>query len=161
MAAFFHRRSGFRTGYRVIFEEKARAYDRTAALEDEFRRKVRTLAGVYQIMRFYPELLGPGNRMWIHFLSHKVARLLMPFALLAMAVSSCFLPPGWREAAWAAQGAFYLAALLDSLLPRRFPGKALTSAARTFVVLMAAALLAVAIFVVPARRLWKPGGVAR
>jgi cellulose synthase/poly-beta-1,6-N-acetylglucosamine synthase-like glycosyltransferase len=161
LAAFFQRQPGKSRGYRIVFEEKARAYDKTAALEDEFRRKVRTLAGVYQIVGYYPALLGPRNRMWLHFVSHKLGRLLMPFAFVSLAVSSVFLPPGWREAAWAGQAGLYGGALIDLWLPRWFPGKALTAAARTLTVLMAAALCAIVIFFVPARKLWKPGGVSR
>jgi cellulose synthase/poly-beta-1,6-N-acetylglucosamine synthase-like glycosyltransferase len=147
----------FFAGYRVVFEERARAFDRVTALEDEFRRKVRTLAGVLQIVRLYPALLGPTrNRMWFHFVSHKLFRMLLPWALLAMAVSSLWLPEGWRVAAWSMQGTLYGLALLDPLVPQWLPGKALSSFSRTFVVLMTATLCSVAILVVPPRKLWTP-----
>ena len=40
----------FFQGYRVIFDESALAFDYPTQLASEFRRKVRTLAGVYQII---------------------------------------------------------------------------------------------------------------
>jgi biofilm PGA synthesis N-glycosyltransferase PgaC len=78
-------------GYRVVFEPAARAWDEP--VEDarrEFRRKVRTLAGNYQLVALNPSLLLPwGNRLFFPFLSHKLARLLVPWALvLALATSS-------------------------------------------------------------------------
>jgi hypothetical protein len=124
-------------------------------LGTEFRRKVRTLAGIYQLVGIFPQLIGPANRMWIHFISHKLGRLLLPFALILMALSSFGLPGPWRAATVTAQGAFYLLAALDSSIPGRWPVKRVSSMARTFVVLMAASLCAVAIFFVPPRKLWK------
>jgi cellulose synthase/poly-beta-1,6-N-acetylglucosamine synthase-like glycosyltransferase len=150
LAAFF-------AGYRVVFDERARAFDRVSALPVEFHRKVRTLAGVYQVIGFYPALLGPRNRMWFHFVSHKFGRMLLPWALLVMALSSIWLPEGWRAAAWFAQLSVYMLALIDSQVPPEFPGKPMSAAARTFVVLMAATLCSVAILFLPARRLWKIG----
>jgi glycosyltransferase involved in cell wall biosynthesis len=144
----------FFSGYRVVMDESARAYDYPTQLASEFRRKVRTLAGVYQVMRQYPELLGPKNRMWIHFTSHKLARLLMPWALVASAMATPFLPDPWRVPAALAQALAYGAAAADCVLPDRFPLKRITSPVRTFLVLMAASLCAVCIFFVPPRVLW-------
>jgi cellulose synthase/poly-beta-1,6-N-acetylglucosamine synthase-like glycosyltransferase len=148
LAAFFQ-------GYRIILENSALAYDFPTQLASEFRRKVRTLAGVYQVIGQYPALLGPSNRMWIHFLSHKLARLAMPYALIAAAAASFALPAPWNRLALAAQGVFYLAALADSWLPRRSLWKRITSPVRTFTVLVAASLCAVSILFVPSRILWK------
>ena len=145
----------FFRGYRFVFDTGAIAYEYPTTLDTEFRRKVRTLAGIYQLIGFFPALIGAGNRMWIHFVSHKLGRLLMPFALILMAISSFGLPGWWRVAAVTVQVACYLLAALDSWIPRSWPIKRLSSLARTFVVLMAASLCAVAIFFVPARKLWK------
>ena len=147
LAAFFR-------GYRLVLEEQAKAYDIPASLKTEFRRKVRTQAGVYQVIRAYPELLGPRNRLWIHFVSYKFGRLLLPFALLLVAVSSFGLAEPWRTIALAAQAAFYLAAALDPAVPEKARIKRLTSPARTFVVLMAAALAAVSVLFRPGKDLW-------
>ncbi len=145
----------FFSGYRVILDDSAVAFDYPTALASEFNRKVRTLAGVYQIVGRYPALLGPGNRMWIHFVSHKLARLLMPWAMIAAAVASFGLPAPWKGWAAGAQLSAYVLAILDAWLPAGFPLKRFTSPLRTFAVLMTASLCAPAILFVPARVLWK------
>lgn len=135
----------FFRGYRLAFVEDARAYDVPTALDMEFRRKVRTLAGVYQVIGAFPALLGPRNRMWIHFVSHKLGRLLLPFALLAVGVCSFFLGSPWAAVALTGQVLFYGLALVDPWLTNRNPIKRISSLARTFVVLMAAAFCAASI----------------
>ena len=151
----------FFRGYRVIFDSSALAFDYPTALASEFRRKVRTLAGVYQIVGFFPALLGPRNRNWIHFFSHKLARLLMPWALLSAGISSFFLPAPWNTVAVEAQAGAYLLALAHPALPSGFPLRRVTAPLRTFVVLMAASLCALAIIFVPARVLWKQTRVSK
>ena len=131
----------FFRGYRVILDDAALAFDYPTPLASEFRRKVRTLAGVYQMVGFFPALLGPRNRMWIHFFSHKLARLLMPWALIAAAVASFGLPAPWRAWAIGAQASAWLLALLDACLPAKFPLKRLTSPLRTFAVMMSGVAL--------------------
>ena len=81
------------SGARVIFEGSARAYDRVvAAAATEFRRKTRTLAGNYQLLRLQPRLLVPFvNPVWLQFVSHKLGRLVVPYALCALLVSSAVL----------------------------------------------------------------------
>jgi cellulose synthase/poly-beta-1,6-N-acetylglucosamine synthase-like glycosyltransferase len=148
LAAFFR-------GYRVILDPGAKAFDYPTSLESEFDRKVRTLAGVIQIIRAYPALLGPRNRMWIHFMSHKVSRLLLPYALAAVFVSSMWLPPPWAKLTLAGQSAFCWVAVLDSSIPDRGLLKRITSAARTFLVLMAAAICAVSILFSPDKDFWR------
>jgi cellulose synthase/poly-beta-1,6-N-acetylglucosamine synthase-like glycosyltransferase len=148
LAAFFR-------GYRVILDDSARAFDYPTPLASEFRRKVRTLAGVYQIVGSYPALLGPRNRMWIHFVSHKLARLVMPWAMIAAAGASFGLSTRWRYWAIGLQGAAYLLALSDAWMPPNFLFKRLTSPIRTFTVLMMASLCSLAILFVPAAVLWK------
>jgi biofilm PGA synthesis N-glycosyltransferase PgaC len=144
----------FLNGHRLILEETAKAFDVPASHGTEFRRKVRTQAGVYQIMLAFPQLLGVQNRMWFHFLSHKFARLLLPFALLLMVTASFWLPVPWSALALASQALFYALALLDARMPERFPLRRLSSPIRTFVTLMAATLCASSILVLPARRFW-------
>ena len=141
-------------GYRLILDENAKAFDVPALLATEFHRKIRTLAGVYQILFAFPHLLGPWNRMWFHFLSHKVARLLLPFALLLMAISSLWLPAPWSRLALASQALVYALALLDCWMPEHFPVRRLSSPIRTFVTMMAATLCASSVLILPARRFW-------
>jgi cellulose synthase/poly-beta-1,6-N-acetylglucosamine synthase-like glycosyltransferase len=118
-------------GYRIVFEERAVAYDRTAAdAQAESRRKTRTLAGNYQILAHEPRLLVPVvNPVWLQYLSHKIGRLLVPWALLITFISSAMLAPShWvYAAALTVQVGFYgLAAvgawteLRDRRRPREF-----------------------------------------
>ena len=147
LAAFFR-------GFRIVWEPSARAFDYPAALASEFRRKVRTLAGVYQIVGFFPAILAPVHGLWIHFLSHKLGRLLVPYALIALAASTPSLPAPLAWSAGCAQAGFYALAAADRWIPERFPMKRFSSPARTFVVLMAAGVAALSILVRPAQRLW-------
>ncbi len=142
-------------GYRFIIDPGAIAYEYPTSLDTEFRRKVRTLAGIYQLIGFMPGLIGPANRMWIHFVSYKLGRLLLPFALMAMFAASFWLPAPWNIVAPGCQALFYLMAAADRWMPARGLAKRLTSVAHTFVVLMLASLCAVSIFFVPPRSLWK------
>jgi biofilm PGA synthesis N-glycosyltransferase PgaC len=77
-------------GYRTVFNEHARAFDRAAPDADaEMSRKVRTLAGNYQILWLEPRLLLPWrNAVWLQYISHKVGRLVVPYAMLALIASS-------------------------------------------------------------------------
>jgi biofilm PGA synthesis N-glycosyltransferase PgaC len=147
--------TAFFKGYRVVLDEGARAYDLPTSLNSEFRRKVRTQAGMFQILRYYPALLGPGNRMWIHFVSHKVGRLLLPWALIAVCVSAIALPGPFAVLALAPQIGLYGIALVDRWIPEHSLLKRLSSPARTFTVLMAAALCAPFVLLAPAEKVWK------
>jgi len=149
----------FFKGYRLVVEPAAKAYDDPTSLSTEFRRKVRTLAGNYQIMRQYPALLTPRNRMWIHYVSYKLGRLLLPFALIIIAITSFWLPFPFMVAAIAVQAAVYGLAILDYFddwLPEKFIVKRFSSVARTFVVMMLAALCALSVFFVSPQKLWTP-----
>jgi biofilm PGA synthesis N-glycosyltransferase PgaC len=146
--------SAFFRGYRVILDDTAKAFDFPTSLNAEFRRKVRTQAGMYQIMRSFPALLGPRNRMWIHFVSHKLGRLLLPAALLVALGASVLLPWPYSIVAVGAQAAFYGLAALDTVLPESSPIKRLSSPIRTFVVLMAAAFCAPSILFLPENLFW-------
>jgi biofilm PGA synthesis N-glycosyltransferase PgaC len=110
-------------GYRVIFEPAAQAFDQAASdAAAELRRKVRTLAGNFQLLRYEPRLLVPGrNPVWLQFLSHKLARLFVPYALITLFVSSAWLAAAsWFYAmAFAGQAMFYGLALYGALLDRR------------------------------------------
>lgn len=110
-------------GYRVVFEEGARAFDRTSPdAAAEARRKTRTLAGNYQILAQEPRLLVPiVNPVWLQYASHKIGRLLVPWCLLALLASSAVLAAAsWLYfAAFCAQAAFYGLADLGAWLDAR------------------------------------------
>jgi len=146
--------SAFLRGNRVVFESEAKAFDEPTTPAVEFRRKVRTLAGNFQILVDLPRLLSPSNRMWFHFVSHKVLRLFLPYALILVGVSSFALPSPYRAPVLAAQACFYLVAMADMFVPANWPLKRVSGIARTFVVLMCATLCAPAAVLLTRRTVW-------
>jgi cellulose synthase/poly-beta-1,6-N-acetylglucosamine synthase-like glycosyltransferase len=114
-------------GYRVLFEPRAIAYDAAAfGARQEFRRKVRTLAGNFQLFFRHPWVLVPSrNRLWFQTLSHKALRLLTPLLLAGAFAANVLLArtPLFRFLL-AGQALFYAAALAGALLGtgrRRLP----------------------------------------
>jgi len=80
-------------GKRVVFESNAIAYDVPSAdPAREEMRKIRTLAGNYQLVALRPELIMPWcNPAIIQYVSHKLLRLVMPVFLIILLLSSFFL----------------------------------------------------------------------
>jgi poly-beta-1,6-N-acetyl-D-glucosamine synthase len=110
-------------GCRMVFEERAIAYD-TASIDAaaESRRKTRTLAGNYQILAQEPRLLVPVvNPVWLQYVSHKVGRLVVPWALVALFTSSLVLARTnvFYAVPLAAQGVFYGLAIAGALFQAR------------------------------------------
>jgi cellulose synthase/poly-beta-1,6-N-acetylglucosamine synthase-like glycosyltransferase len=120
-------------GYRVVFNDAARAFDRAAVDADaESRRKVRTLAGNYQILLLEPRLLLPWrNPVWWQYLSHKVGRLLVPFAWLAAFAANIVLASdsAWYQLLLAGQVAFLLLAGYGAILEHASRGQVSASVA--------------------------------
>jgi len=110
-------------GARVVFVDDAKAYDRAAPVAAaEFKRKTRTLAGNYQLMTLQPRLLIPFlNPVWVQFVSHKLGRLVVPYALFVMLVTSAALATerAIYTAALGAQVAFYGLAAYGAVLDKR------------------------------------------
>ena len=130
-------------GFRVVHDKRAIAYDRLPdRARDEFRRKVRTLSGNFQLLTRLPGALLPWrNPVWLQFISHKLLRLVVPWALLGMLVLSALLPePGYRIA-FVAQLAAYAFGLIGLCSTASVRGR-LLAAAGSFLVLNAAAWLA-------------------
>jgi biofilm PGA synthesis N-glycosyltransferase PgaC len=148
---------GFLAGYRVIFDPEAVAFDYGEIAGGEFRRKLRTLAGVWQVWVRLPQLFSHQNRMRFHFLPHKFGRLLLPWLLLLGFAATLFMPSGSVRNALLALGlAGVVLALLDPLLPRNLFLRKISSPARSFCVLNLASLLSVTVFFVPPETLWRP-----
>jgi cellulose synthase/poly-beta-1,6-N-acetylglucosamine synthase-like glycosyltransferase len=130
-------------GRRVVFDPRARAYDRLPErARDEFGRKVRTLSGNFQLVVRLPATLLPWrNPIWLQFVSHKLLRLVAPWALLALLATAALLPAAFYQAAFWAQAAGYACAALGLWAPLGARLKPL-SAAASFLVLNAAAWMA-------------------
>lgn len=132
-----------RAGQRVIFASQAQAFDSSqSSLDDEFRRKLRTLTGNFQSFAQHPWLFNPGaNPVWWQFLSHKVFRLAVPWALLLLLPASFLAGGWWWQLVFAGQLAFYALALAAGASEALRHNK-LASFAQTFVQLNFAAWLA-------------------
>lgn len=84
-----------RQGYRSVLDLQARVYDKwPEKLAGEFQRKVRTLAGNFQLFQLAPWTLTPQNRVLFQFVSHKVMRLVVPYLLVLLLISAVFLSAG-------------------------------------------------------------------
>jgi cellulose synthase/poly-beta-1,6-N-acetylglucosamine synthase-like glycosyltransferase len=130
-------------GFRVLFDETAKAYDYVPIkAQNEFRRKIRTLTGNFQIITLLPELLTLKYKriLWYYF-SHKILRLIVPYALIIIFTSNVYLLDNKYTPLMIIQTLFYTAALIGFLLvstgkkPRQF------AIPYTFVMLNCAALL--------------------
>lgn len=101
-------------GYRVLFEPRARAYDRVAGTAaEEFTRKVRTITGNFQLLKRETWLFSPlRNRLWVQTLSHKGLRLMGPFLFAgAFGANLALLDSSFYRVMLLAQVLFYFAAL--------------------------------------------------
>ncbi len=140
---------------RVIFDSRARAWDSPdLGSSREFARKVRTLSGNYQLLQIAPWLLGSGNAIRFEFISHKLSRLVVPFALVALLVASLFLTAPFYRVALIAQLAFYGLSLVALGGMKIGPLARIADPARTFVVLNSAAMVAFVNFVTGRKAVW-------
>jgi poly-beta-1,6-N-acetyl-D-glucosamine synthase len=144
-----------RQGRRVVLDLRARIWDvGDLGAGREFARKVRTLSGVYQLLQIQPWLLSSASPVRFEFISHKLLRLLVPFALCAAYISSSLIPTMPYRIALVLQSVFYGLSVWGSLPLKRNPLASITGAAFTFVVLNAAAAIAFANFIVGRRPAW-------
>lgn len=106
-------------GRRVVLEPRARVFDRVCPPGLEFRRKVRTMVGNYQLLRLMPELLDPArNPVLLQFVSHKLGRLAAPHLLVVLLISNLFLFDGVYLVFLVGQCGFYLAACAGAFIQR-------------------------------------------
>jgi cellulose synthase/poly-beta-1,6-N-acetylglucosamine synthase-like glycosyltransferase len=144
-----------RQGGRVVFDERARAWDLPyLGAKREFRRKVRTLTGNYQLVQMAPWLLTLRNPLLLEFVSHKLLRLLMPFTLVLALVSAALLTAPLYRLALIAQVGLYALSILGLVPANKGPLARMTGAAFTFVMLNAAAAVAFANFVTRRKVAW-------
>lgn len=108
-----------RRGMRVVVDPSARFFDGAQeTLEGERRRKLRTLSGNFQLFQAHRWVLSPfRNRIWWQFYSHKVFRLLVPYALLAMLLGTALSDSPLASWLFWAQVAAYGAALAGLCSP--------------------------------------------
>jgi len=131
-----------RQGYRVLFQPGAVARD--CLFEQpgkEFRRKVRTLTGNLQLLHLAPWLLSFRNPLLARFVSHKLLRLIMPFLLVIMLISSALSRSEGMKAILVAQLVFFGLSLMGALSPQTRRWRPI-SVSYTFVLLNVAATIA-------------------
>jgi len=144
-------------GYRSVLDRTAFVTDTwPASTAGEFNRKVRTLAGNFQLIRLAPWLLTPRNRLLIQLVSHKLLRLVVPYFFALLLLTSAIL--GLHSIPFALFGllqtAFWFLAALT--LRVRIPIlHRLTAPASALLVLNAAAVAGLYTFLFTSGPLWK------
>lgn len=108
-------------GKRIVYDPYAVAYDiPSASRSREQRRKVRTIAGNYQLAVLKPALLNPlRNPIWLQYVSHKLLRLVVPLFLAGALASNFALATesaGYRMLL-VLQLSLYIVALFGIFLP--------------------------------------------
>jgi cellulose synthase/poly-beta-1,6-N-acetylglucosamine synthase-like glycosyltransferase len=145
-------------GHSVWFARDAIAWDaQNASAAAEYRRKLRTLAGNWQLIARLPRLLVPWrNPVFFAWFSHKMLRLLAPWCLLALWAASFLADGALYRFAFVAQTVAYGVAALMLLAPRIGARIPLAGTAASFVMLNAAALFSLPAYLARDQfQLWK------
>lgn len=144
-----------RRGNRVIFQASAIARDRLLTDKGkEFSRKVRTLTGNYQLLWLAPWLLSPANPVLWRYVSHKFLRLLCPWFLIAMPIAASMTVGTVYQIAFDLQIALYGIAIFGAVFPITKRIK-LIAVANAFVMLNAAAAIALYNFITGRNVVWR------
>lgn len=144
-------------GFRVVLDRQAIAFDHLASdYQQEFQRKVRTLAGNFQALAWNPVWLNPReNRLFVQVISHKVSRLIAPFALVALFVLNLALLRSGYVYLFSAQVLVYMLALIGWGLAFVGVRERITGVAFSFCLLNCAAVVGAIRFVINSQNLWK------
>lgn len=107
-------------GYRVILDRSAVAFDVVSKDNyQEWRRKVRTLAGNWQLIEINKNLFNPQNNpLFWRLIGHKFSRLLVPFSLILLFLISAVLNGFVYRFALCAQSIFYFGVLFVYIFPQ-------------------------------------------
>ena len=144
--------------FRVIFDDSAKAYDAVSAnVKGEWKRKVRTLAGNWQLVSEESVLRNAFNNSFIYRLFwHKMARLLVPYCLVSLLISSILADGGVYVIFAGLQIMFYSLAISTHFIAefRRF---SLTKLCYFFCILNLAAMAGFWIWITgKSGNAWKP-----
>ncbi|HLU24963.1 MAG TPA: glycosyltransferase [Longimicrobiales bacterium] len=130
-------------GRRIAWVEDARAREtRRFTWAQEYRRKVRTLTGNFQLCAWLPGVLLPHrNPIWTQFVFHKLLRLLNPYLCAVIALWAVARVAGWLGDVGPAA---FLAAGIAVAAPLAVPriGRAVRSLAVEGVMMQAAVFVA-------------------
>ena len=152
--------SMIRQGYRSVVDRAAMVTDAwPGKVAGEFQRKVRTLAGNFELIRLAPWTLSFRNRVLFQLVSHKLLRLVVPYCFVAMLLTATWLgrtsgsSVGWRLVA-----GLEWTVLLLALLALRFRlplVQRYAAAAGALLVLNAAAVVGLWRFLFSTGPLWR------
>ena len=146
-----------RQGYRNVLDRSATVVDTwPESKHGEFQRKVRTLAGNFQLIRMAPWVLSRDNRVRFQFISHKLLRLLVPYALVVMVAISWALAqfhPAWGVFA-TLQMLFWIMAAISLRVKMPILRK-VTGPASALLMLNVAAVVGLFTFLFTSGPLWK------
>ena len=145
-------------GYTVKMANDAYAFDvpsKTAG--EELARKIRTLAGNFQLVKLHPWMHMPTvNPIFFQWVSHKLSRLLVPYALLGVFVATSVGGHWLLDLAFVGQWFVILYGLLAYLASNRNKTIKFGSVLMSFGLLNFAALLAgIKYLTQPPERLWQ------
>jgi cellulose synthase/poly-beta-1,6-N-acetylglucosamine synthase-like glycosyltransferase len=146
-----------RQGYRSVLDPHAYVYDTwPTKIEKEFHRKVRTLAGNFQLFQLAPWTLTPRNPVLFQLVSHKVMRLIVPYLMVLLLFSTLELSRGSLiYAAFAGFQIFSWAVAIAALRIRIPLLHRVAAPASAMLVLMAAAIAGFYRFLFTRGPLWK------
>jgi glycosyltransferase involved in cell wall biosynthesis len=146
-----------RQGYRSVLDAHAYVYDTwPKKMAGEFDRKVRTLAGNFQLFQLAPWTLTTQNRVLFQLVSHKVMRLFAPYLLVLLLASALALSGG--SAICAALASLQTFALVLAIVGLRYRIPVLhrlAAPASALLVLNAAAIVGLYRFLFTRGSLWK------
>lgn len=144
-------------GYRVVLDRQAVAFDQLAQdYQHEFKRKVRTLAGNFQALAWNLVWLHPAkNRLFFQVMSHKVSRLVAPFALVTMFLINLAVLRSGYVYLFVAQVLGYILALIGWGLAVVGVRERITGTAFSFCLLNCAAIVGAVRFMMGTQNLWK------
>jgi poly-beta-1,6-N-acetyl-D-glucosamine synthase len=144
-----------RQGSRIIFDPNAVAWDDFApGPKQEFRRKVRTLAGNYQLLLLAPWVLTSANPLRLQFFCHKLLRLIVPFALVGAFLSTFLIRQGVYELALMLQITLYASAMLSGMRAKAGFLSRMSNISLAFVLLNTAAAVAFIYFITGRKAVW-------
>jgi len=146
-----------RQGYRSVLDAHAYVYDTwPTKIEEEFQRKVRTLAGNFQLFCLAPWALSPRNPVFFQLVSHKVMRLVVPYLLILLFISTLAL--SGRSPLYAAFAVFQIFGWLVAIAGLRYKIPVLhriAAPASALLVLKVAAVAGLYRFLFTRGPLWK------
>lgn len=150
-----------RQGYRSVLDRQAIVTDRwPSKATGEFSRKVRTLAGNFQLIAEAPWILSPANRVVFQLISHKLMRLAVPYFFVLLLISSAALGRTSVVMAGFALAQLLFWAMAALAIRRRVPVvQRIAAPASALLVLNVAAVVGLYTFLFtrgPLWRIWSP-----